>query len=544
MKDKKDKILIFTFLGVLGVSLIALGFSYAYWILTREQTGTNVVNTACLNVKIEDEQDDILLEKAYPIKDSDGKALKPYKFTLSNKCEEYADYTINLEMLEGTDLSSDFIKVALNEEGQDSNPKLLNEYTAYDSFKTENAIEGRTLLSGQLKPTEKRSFELRIWLGDNVTIENDSMNKIYKSKIVVDNVIGKPKSSDICDKAGINSAACYIAKLADTDITNLAYDGTEDNNLRYIGETPNNYVNFNCDESGDNCEKWQIVGVMNNVKTNIDDSTGVSKLKIVRAEKIGNFSWDTSTDDINANKGINEWSQADLMMLLNPSDYYSDIPEIGASLYWNKGSGFCYSGYKNASSNCNFSENGLKSSAKDLISESVWYTGTEPTGTNYTEEYAGNIYKFERSDNHGKVCENGYECDDEIARTTKWKGKVGLLSLSDYGLAVGGENKENCLSNCITDSYDCTKYNWIGKKVINTNNGFWLITPGITGACHSWYIYGDERSFSPNESGNYTYINKSVYPVVYLKSSVKITPNPTPEQEYGTVDNPFQLSMS
>ena len=39
MKDKKDKILIFTFIGVLALALITLGITYAYWILTREQTG-------------------------------------------------------------------------------------------------------------------------------------------------------------------------------------------------------------------------------------------------------------------------------------------------------------------------------------------------------------------------------------------------------------------------------------------------------------------------------------------------------------------------
>src|SRR5574344_165041 len=33
-----------------------------------------------------------------------------------------------------------------------------------------------------------------------------------------------------------------IIDLAKTDTTNLAYDGTVDNNLRYIGADPNNYI--------------------------------------------------------------------------------------------------------------------------------------------------------------------------------------------------------------------------------------------------------------------------------------------------------------
>ncbi len=52
-----------------------------------------------------------------------------------------------------------------------------------------------------------------------------------------------------------------------------------------------------------------------------------------------------------------------------------------------------------------------------------------------------------------------------------------------------------------------------------------------------------------NSSGNigvdyYTASSGEIWPTLYLKSSVKITPNQNPEQEYGTVDNPFQLSIS
>ena len=37
--------------------------------------------------------------------------------------------------------------------------------------------------------------------------------------------------------------------------------------------------------------------------------------------------------------GINEWSHADLMKLLNPG---YDNEEVGGSLYWNSNSGTCY----------------------------------------------------------------------------------------------------------------------------------------------------------------------------------------------------------
>lgn len=42
-----------------------------------------------------------------------------------------------------------------------------------------------------------------------------------------------------------------------------------DNNIRYIGKDPNNYVYFNCsdysNQSDSTCEKWRIIGVFKNV---------------------------------------------------------------------------------------------------------------------------------------------------------------------------------------------------------------------------------------------------------------------------------------
>ena len=98
MENKKKKYLFIT-LGVIGTVLLIVGITYAYWILTRQQEGTNVVNTACLSVDIESESDDITLDKTYPILDSEGRKLKPYKFSVHNKCSDMATYQINLESL-------------------------------------------------------------------------------------------------------------------------------------------------------------------------------------------------------------------------------------------------------------------------------------------------------------------------------------------------------------------------------------------------------------------------------------------------------------
>ena len=71
--------------------------------------------------------------------------------------------------------------------------------------------------------------------------------------------------------------------LAKGETDELKFDNTADNNLRYVGANPNNYVRFNN-------ELWRIIGVFNN----IDDGTGKkeTRLKIIRNEPIGSYSWD------------------------------------------------------------------------------------------------------------------------------------------------------------------------------------------------------------------------------------------------------------
>ena len=80
------------------------------------------------------------------------------------------------------------------------------------------------------------------------------------------------------------SATAYIESLSSVD-TSLIADNTDDNNLRYTGIDPNNYILFNN-------ELWRIIGVMNNVET----SAGIkeSLLKIRKSELLGIYSWDSS----------------------------------------------------------------------------------------------------------------------------------------------------------------------------------------------------------------------------------------------------------
>ena len=308
----------------------------------------------------------------------------------------------------------------------------------------------------------------------------------------------------------------YITTLAQTDTTNLAVD--DYGNTRYIGKNPNNFVSFDGDI-------WRIIGVMKNV----DDGTGnkEDRVKIIKSESIGYYSWDTSESSVNNGRGVNEWSQADLMKLLNPG-YESE--SVGGSLYWNNKSGTCYSDYKNQTTSCNFTSTGIKDKLKNMLVNAVWNTGAPSTSS----QIASKFYTEERGTRNGKICTSGTYCTDAVARTTTWTGKIGLMYPSDYGYATrggSGADRATCL-NTNLDSWesnsDCYNNDWLFNS-----HSQWTLAPYVI----SSRADGVSGVFaSGNAMYNYAYSNLGVRPVVYLLPSVGV------QSGDGSSGNPFILS--
>ena len=288
-------------------------------------------------------------------------------------------------------------------------------------------------------------------------------------------------------------------------------DETVDNNLRFIGANPENYVWFNE-------ELWRIIGVMNN----IDDGNGnkETRLKIIRDEPIGEYSWDSSDTNTNGGNGVNEWSKSDIQLLLN--DYYFN----------QKKDQICYQGENNQTIPCDFSSIGLTTEAKSMLDQALWNLGSNPLEPNYREISPFLFYTFERSNNSSKICSPTPACNDTIERTVTWIGKIGLMYPSDYGYATSGgttTDRTTCLNTYCHNwpsFYDCYNNNWLDRKDKNQ----WTMTANARG--DSAY-----QAFSTANVGGITYNNADnaflILPALYLKSDIKIISGS------GTKEQPF-----
>ena len=294
--------------------------------------------------------------------------------------------------------------------------------------------------------------------------------------------------------------------LAKGETEELKFDNTTDNNLRYIGSNPNNYVSFNN-------ELWRIIGVFNN----IDDGTGKkeTRLKIIRDEPIGEYSWDnkaSGTGSSTSEYGSNDWSDSTLQIVLNE----------GA--YWNRTSGSCPSGQNGATTSCDFSSTGLTAEAKSMIGNTKWNLGGTASYTSSSNGLASHWYTYER----GTEVYSG--------RPTEWIGKVGLMYPSDYGYATSGgstTNRETCLNTEL--------YNWNGSSVSDCKNNDWLydssnyqwtITPSSSYSTYVFFLnsYGDVIGYNADT-------RRAVSPALYLSSNVKISGGD------GSEGNPYTLSL-
>jgi len=155
--------------------------SYASWQVNLIQENENTIASGCFQIQFQD-KNDIRLEKVYPILDEEGKKLVPYEFTITNTCEDSSSYQINLEILESSTLAHpEYIKAMF----QEKKPRVLTEYKMAPKTLPDSTTAYQ-LGVGFLGPKESKTFSLRMWMDEGVTLESEgSQNIIFNSKVTI-----------------------------------------------------------------------------------------------------------------------------------------------------------------------------------------------------------------------------------------------------------------------------------------------------------------------------------------------------------------------
>ena len=397
-----------------------------------------------------------------------------------------------------------------------------------------NALKNAVKLiadSAEKKYTENEAF------GEENEITCDSVSKLNKEDynkctIIFDengiakvSIVGKGKFDGLAVINGTRISAkviqlelpeygeakTFIENIYNDEVLRIANDlkkdNTEDENIRYYGSNPNNYVSFNN-------ELWRIIGVFGN------------NVKLIRSEKIGNLSWDSSDSTINSGFGVNQWGEskdadgnnyvgANLQIYLNKR-YYGGDTTIK-----------CYSRF-NMEKTC--PTNILDDIAKTLIDNHIWNTGALNYNSIAKSFDTVEFYKAERGTLNGKMCSSGTYCDDIVTRTTEWTGYIGLPYVTDYAYASSESVCEtNMKAQDSSNNYICKNNNWMYRS-----STMWYLSPFAQPAyAHSVLLVLDNGNVNYGKASDLY----SVYPSIYLKNNVII------ESGNGTSSNPYKLQI-
>ena len=302
----------------------------------------------------------------------------------------------------------------------------------------------------------------------------------------------------------------YIEKLYSNELSRiengLKKDNTEDQNIRYYGSNPNNYVRFNN-------ELWRIIGVFGN------------NVKLVRSESLGNLSWDSSELSVNYGWGVNEWGESTYE---DGTTYEgSDLMQYLNKMYYGGTSVTCYGGRNNSTTTCPTGT--IDETSKSLIDYHTWNTGAPNFNNLYNSTTKSldtvEFYKAERGTVNGKICTSGDYCNDTVTRTTEWPGYIGLPYVTDWAYASSEDDCNTKMDKSST--YKCKNNNWMQRST-----GAWYLSPNANPAYASlvWFVNGvgyavDGRAAYP----------LSAFPTIYLKSNILI------ESGKGTSSDPYIL---
>ncbi|MBE6158610.1 MAG: hypothetical protein E7159_02145 [Firmicutes bacterium] len=388
---------------------------------------------------------------------------------------------------------------------------------------------------------QTHNYTLKITFKETNLNQDNNKGKTFRAKVELSEEVPKIRLATkiIEDK---NAGASYLEY---DGVDTLGDVGTSDNNLRYVGKFPNNYVYFNCNTSNPDemsiytCQKWQIMGIFNNIEDG--EGNADSRVKIIHSGYLGLYSWDSSIKAVNQGTGVNQWGESVyedgtlypgsfLMRELN-TDYLGNYT-IGADGYW-VGDYYNRRTVKRPTST-------IKSNALNMIQEAKWYTGSK--GYSTLSFNPKNMYNLERSENNGKYCSGGVDCSDTVVRTSSWVGKIGLMSVSEFGYSTSGSDnydKRTCLE---TDfSLWSYRYTFCGSSswlygVGNEYNYITLFTITASGTSNS-----ANTVYCLSSSGDITermlFEKNGVRPALYLKNDVYVL------EGDGSYDNPYKLAI-
>ena len=518
-EKKKKYAIVITFLVLM---ICITGGTYAYFALTASNNSvTGSVGGASLNLTV---------TKVYPTSEHNSKNMIPQlestldeAISLEHKCVD-GNGNVICQVYSATvtnvGSTTSVLNGTISFTGIENMPNLkwmrINDSNTLGTYSSSIASTDKVLFESERSfgANTSNTYYFVFWIDETGEVQTD--NGTFRANIEFDSSTG-----------GLTSTVRPNATLLSDYIISLYNDGSSTTNAtvgdgpqtvslnnvqrimmvdqgdtygveyRYYGndteeDTANgkyltkNYVDFNG-------ELWRIISV-SKVFSSENDTTGETRVRIIKDTVIGGYAWDDWSEDDDGNYS-NNWADATLMCQLNTMYYNDTVP---------------------ACTNKSLSslDTSLNAEASSLIDNALWYLGGGETSDLYADDY----YTMERGTT---VADSSYP--------SRWTGKVGIMYPSDYAYAADLSQCKNTGYRYHRDTTNCTGTDWLFNSQMQ-----WLMSPDSGISYDAWYV--DEAGFVYCDNFGVDY-EGGVRPLAVLKSDV------TKVEGDGTNGNPYKLGL-
>lgn len=479
MKERLNKQHMTLVFGIIcAVGLLVVGISYAWWRLSLVQDKANTAVSKCLKLELANQSNEINLTNMYPISDEEGRALTPFTFTLKNTCSMAAKYTLNLEMLEGTTLNSNYLAVLVN----NKDIKLLSSYSTATTV-INGSTESRTFDTGTLTPNMSKDYSISIWMDKSVTLSDDSQNKVFKSKVVVDAVATETAMEKIIasvDTTGkcptINSdGTVNVTKEEATDGYVCSATDAYGTSYYYRGNVTNNYVKF--------ADKyWRIIRI-----------NGDGTVRVIYDGTSAHTNGESSTDRQIGTSTFNEYWKKDNVQETTNSPVWGDNAGVGY-MYGNRDAIVEATEYYTSTS---FTNTNTYYIAKEYNYDATTdrFTLKDPIavlGSDLTTDYVG-YYTFGETD--------ASYSSSELRKIFGVTAGDSSASVKCGYVRYGTSSKEVAQTNTNDSTIKTYLDNWYKTNISGTENEQYLADN----------IFCNGRSFSSSNSGTGAGVSETYY---------------------------------
>ena len=460
MNTKKKKILL-VIVSVFLIALISFG-TYALW-NSELLTGNNNITTGQVKMSYT-ESNEIGMNNALPIKDSEGKLLTNYfdfqvlsyiKTRANDDTQRKLNYNIVLEPINvDNPLSDSEIKVYLTKV-ENGTETVVVEPTTIEKLNNKVLSSKEEIFSNN-KAEVVTSYRLRAWINESVdTTKLNEKKYSYKFRVNINNEAAPVKGLTATEFAEAKVGTDGLEQITHTIDNTLQVDSKFATEYRYRGgdSVVKNYVTFNN-------EVWRIIGVIHTEDTN---GNVENRIKIIRDTSIRNNKWNETSS--------NNWTTSTLNTYLN-NDYY----------------------------------NTLTIDAKNMIGTTKYYLGGYKD-SNMTSDI---MWQYERKNDANRT---GYYYGTNPIMQNDVSKKIAIMYASDYGYAASKE----CASNLFDydGSASCkTTNNWLDNSAST-----WLL-PQRSDDSRGAFIVSSGGYVNNSSIYNHEY---AVRPVLSLSSNVKIS---------------------